>query len=200
MRMLVGVVGTNGAGKTTVVEILEKEGFARVSLSDLLRAHARSRELSEDRDTLFAIGNELRLRFGPSAVMEEALNHAKDEHGDVVFDSIRTLAEVALLRTQPNAIMLGVDADPKLRFARIMRRQQEGTRLEGITTFEQFLAAEGREHTHDPFRPQLSKVLATADTAIRNDGTRKQLAQDVHDVIARLRKGAPASSGSTRRR
>ncbi len=185
--MIIGVVGTLAAGKTTTIEILHKEGFRTLTLSDFLREKARARRLKTGREALYSLGNELRAKFGPAALMQEALNRMEGHRGDYAIDGLRTPAEIALLRTLPGAIVIGVDAKQELRFSRAKERQERLGREENASTMEEFLAQEERENSADSYRPQLRKVLASADALVRNDGTREQLRVAVLSAVLELR-------------
>ena len=65
--IIIGLTGRNAGGKTTAGETLKAKGFYYLSLSDVIRQEARTRGLSEVRENLIALGNELRERHGPGA-------------------------------------------------------------------------------------------------------------------------------------
>ena len=54
---LIGLTGTNGAGKGEVAAYLMKKGYAYVSLSDEIREELRRRGEPITRDSLIAEGN-----------------------------------------------------------------------------------------------------------------------------------------------
>jgi len=62
---LIGLTGTNGAGKGEAAAFLRSLGYAYHSLSDILREELLARGLEASRDNLIAVGNELRETFGP---------------------------------------------------------------------------------------------------------------------------------------
>ena len=181
--MIIGVAGTNAAGKSTVVRLLEGKGFATFSLSDVLREEARRRGLPQDRDTLRALGNEIRARDGAGALMREALRRVS--RPDLVIDSIRNPAEAEELRRR-SALIIGVDADSRVRFSRAVEREARTGRAENAPTFEEFLERERIENSDDPKGQQLGKVLAMADVVFRNDGTSAQLEKRVTSFLSLL--------------
>lgn len=63
--LIIGITGTNGAGKGTVVEYLVKnKGFAHYSVSDYLGKLLKRKNKEINRDNLREIANEIRAKFG----------------------------------------------------------------------------------------------------------------------------------------
>jgi len=63
---LIGLTGTNGAGKGEVASFYQKKGYGYLSLSDILREELKSRSLQASRDNLITCGNELRENLEPT--------------------------------------------------------------------------------------------------------------------------------------
>ena len=94
---LVGLTGTNGAGKGEAAAYLGTKGYGYLSLSDVLREELAARGLAASRDNLIAVGNELRARFGPDVLARRTMAKVL---GPTVIDSIRNPREVDYLRRQ----------------------------------------------------------------------------------------------------
>ncbi len=62
---LIGLTGTNGAGKGEVAAFSRKKGYAYFSLSDLIRDELKKKGKQASRDNLIQMGNRLREKFGP---------------------------------------------------------------------------------------------------------------------------------------
>ena len=77
--MIIGLTGTNAAGKTEVAEYLRRRGFEYHSLSDEIREEIRSRGQNITREVLIAVGNELRGRFGEGAIRRASLVKKKGQ-------------------------------------------------------------------------------------------------------------------------
>jgi dephospho-CoA kinase len=163
-RRLIGLTGTNGAGKGEVASYLMKKGYAYVSLSDEIRAELRRRGKESTRDQLIAAGNALRRRYGADILARRAMKKVKDR---TVIDSIRNAREVAFLRRQDDFILVAVDAPAELRYARVQKRG----RAESASTLEEFAAKEKEEMTGGTSGQQLRLCLNLADVTIVNDGT-----------------------------
>jgi dephospho-CoA kinase len=161
---LIGLTGTNGAGKGEAAAFFLSHGYAYLSLSDVLRDALRAEGLEETRDNLIRKGNEMRRRGGPDVLARAVLDKVR---GKSVIDSIRNPKEIECLRRQPGFILLAIDAPAAVRFDRVRKRG----RNESATTLADFLAKEEEEKSSDPAAQQLHACLRLADRTIMNDGT-----------------------------
>jgi dephospho-CoA kinase len=96
--MIIGITGTLGAGKGTIVEYLAGEGFTHFSVRDYISREIARRGLPVNRDTLTEVGNDLRAAHGPSCIAEALYDEAAATGGDAVIESLRTPGEIAALR------------------------------------------------------------------------------------------------------
>lgn len=172
---LIGLTGTNGAGKGEVANFLKRKGYGYVSLSDVIREELRSKGLEASRDHLIACGNELREKFGPDVLARRA---AAGIHGPTVIDSIRNPAEVAFLRSLGNFVLVAVDAPLEVRFERARKRG----RNESASTLEEFRRKEEQEKTREETGQQLDLCLKLADLTIINDGSLEELWQKLEEL------------------
>ena len=174
--MIVGITGTIGAGKGTVVEYLVKEkGFVHFSARALLIEEIERRGLPVNRDTTTLVANDLRAARGPGYLAEELCRRAEKIQADgknAVVESLRSVGEIQFIKTRPHSSFFAVDAKLETRYKRVQARQTE---LDQVT-FEQFSAQETREmHSDDPFKQNLSACIALADVCFKNDGTKAEL-------------------------
>ena len=85
--MIIGITGTLGAGKGTMVEhLVEKYNFHHYSARTFLTENLNARGEAINRDTMTAIANELREKHGPSYIAEELLKQAHQVGGNAVID------------------------------------------------------------------------------------------------------------------
>ena len=181
--MIVGLTGTNGAGKTAVSEMLRERGYGYQSLSDEIRAELKRRGLPATRENLIAEGIALRSRFGPAALAERVAQRLNGDR-DWVVDSVRNPHEVAALRRDPGFRLLFVDAPPEIRYERTRSRADERT----PGSFEQFQAEELRETTSDdPAAQQLHACQQLADETLWNDADLGEVERRLDLLLARWR-------------
>jgi dCMP deaminase len=186
--MIIGLTGKFAAGKGTVASYLQGLGFEYHSLSDVLREELASRGVRESREALTELGNALRQQDGPAALALRIAPRLQDG-GRHIVDSIRNPAEVEVLRAVPGFYMIGVDADPRVRFARLVERARQGD----PTSFEQFAALEERETSStDPTNQRLGATWDMVDEVVSNDGNVAELEAAVTAVLARRGRAAGA--------
>jgi dephospho-CoA kinase len=184
--MIIGITGTDGAGKGTVVESLVKNhNFAHYSSRDFITEEINRLGLSHDRNQLRLTANDLREQFGNDVIVRKAYEKATTESVEnVVIESIRALAEVDYLKAH-GGILLAIDADPQVRFARVQGRRSETDKV----TYEEFLAHEALENNDpNPHGMQKTKVMAAADYTIKNSTNKKDLAKEVEKFVQTLSK------------
>src|SRR5437867_2907065 len=180
-EMILGLTGTNGAGKTLVCEHLKTRGFSYFSLSDEIREELASRGQPATRENLIDMGNRLRRDFGAS-VLAERVKAKLEPARNYVIDSVRNPSEVESLRRLPDFHLLHVDAPIQLRYERVRHRRD----ARAPATFEEFAAQEDREmHSDDPATQQLLACYALADEKLVNAGTKEDLYARIDDLVCR---------------
>ena len=172
---IVGITGTLGAGKGTVVDILcKKFSYVHYSVRSYLLDVIAERNMPPTRDSMRVVANDLRASNSPSFIVEQLLEKAitasSSEKGSnkFIIESIRTPGEVTALRERCGEfILLAVDADERVRFDRIRARASETD----FVDFETWRAQERAEMTNtDPNKQNLFACMEVADVRIANDG------------------------------
>jgi len=174
---VVGITGTIGAGKGTIVEFLmTKKGFAHYSVRGYLVREISERGLVVNRDSMVLVANDLRAKYSPAFIIEELYREAVAAGKDCVIESIRTPGEVDALRRVPGFTLLAVDAEPKIRYSRIFSRGSETDLID----YQTFLANEAREmNSDDPNHQNLHQCINMADVIMLNNGTIQNLYDQV---------------------
>ena len=134
---MIGLTGSFGSGCTYVAkEIIAKNGYVRISLSDILKSHYwKQNDLPAGtkipRRKLQEFGDEKRRAKGNAWLAEEAVSQMdrQSENGSQwVVDSIRNPGEVRELRgCTHNFFLFGIYADKEIRWERV-RETYEGNR------------------------------------------------------------------------
>ena len=175
MKLVLGLTGSNAAGKGEVASYLRSRGFAVHSLSDVVREEAAARGLPPEREHLIRIGNELREEVGPGVLARRIISRLGERD---VIDSIRNPSEVEALRELPEFVLIGVAAHSETRFRRSLGRGRAGD----PGTIEEFRTREEQENTTDPNAQRLEATFRLADRTVENDGG----LEDLHRVVDQL--------------
>lgn len=173
---IIGIAGTNGSGKDTLGQILADDyGWLFVSGADFLRDEAKRRNLPIEREVLRTISAEWRRRYGLGVLVDKAVEIYKKADGQyrgLVVSPMRNPGEAQYVKDL-GGTLVWVDADPKIRYERISKRQRSA---EDQKTFKEFLKEEQAEMkpSGDEATLSLSGVKVKADTFLENNDSLKR--------------------------
>lgn len=178
---VIGITGTLGAGKGTIVEyLITEKGFEHFSVRAYLVEEIERRGMKVDRDSMVVVANELRAQNSPSFITDELHKKAVERNVNAVIESIRTPGEVVSLKQKGDFLLFAVDADAKSRYERVVARKSETDKV----SWETFQENERREmSSEDPNKQNLMKCIEMADVVFNNDGSMEALYQDVEKAM-----------------
>ncbi len=181
--MIIGITGTDGAGKGTVVEYLKESGFRHYSSREFIVAEIERQGLIVTRNQMRLTANELRKQHGNEFVVQQAYEKAQAEGvTNAVIESVRALAEAKYLKAQ-GGVLLAVDAEQKLRYQRVQERRSVSDQV----TFVDFCEHEALEKNDpDPHGMQKAAVIEMADYTIDNSGSLAELEDQVDTFLQSL--------------
>jgi dephospho-CoA kinase len=167
--LIIGITGTLGAGKGTIVDYLVKEkGFIHFSVRGFITEEINRQGLPVNRDSMVLVANKLRADHSPSYIIDQLYEQALLTGKNCIIESIRTPGEVQSLVEKGNFVLFAVDADPMLRYDRIVMRNSETDQISYAT----FVENEEREmQSNDPAKQNIGKCIEAADHIFYNNST-----------------------------
>lgn len=181
--MIIGIAGTLGAGKGTVVEYLKKKGFVHYSSSEILKEILRESGQVESRKNLSHLADELMKKYEGGILHFSHERARKSAVNKYILEAIHRVNEADYVQGI-GGVVVGVDADVKMRYARIVQRK-EGEK--DNVTYEQFLKDVAREDEGETGTgPNIRAVLKMADYTIMNNGSLEELHVAIEEVLKKI--------------
>ncbi len=179
--MIIGLTGSFGAGKGCASDYLvEKKSFSHFSARAFIISEITRLGLPINRDTMTEVANNLRKEHGPTYIFQQLIKMAKDHGGNCVVESIRAVAEAKYLKEE-GGVVLGIDAEPSIRYKRIVNRGSETDNV----TFEEWREQEIREsNPDDPTKQDIFGALRESNLVIENDGDLEVFYKKIDDFLA----------------
>lgn len=181
--MIIGITGTIGAGKGTLVEYLKTHGFAHYSSSGILTEILSEQGILTTRENLSSLANELRAEHS-GGIAEVAYDRAiQAGETNFIIESLHRVAEAEFIQSK-GGIIMGVDADLWVRYERISKRK-EGQK--DSVSFEQFAIDAAREDDGATGSgPNIRAVLKLADYTIFNNGSIEEFKQKIEVLFKEI--------------
>jgi len=182
--MIIGITGTDGAGKGAAVDYLVREkGFVHCSARAIWEEEFVKRGMESNRANMRLVANDMRATYGNDFLVTYYLK-MKEEKGveNIVIESIRAAAEADALKAN-GGILLAVDAEQSIRYGRITSRGSSSDHV----SLEEFTKQEELEmNDPDPSGMQKAKVIEMADHIILNEGTFEELGGEIEEILQKI--------------
>lgn len=184
--MIIGITGTIGAGKGTVVQYLKQKGFVHQSASAVLKEILKERGLPETRTFMSPLADELSATY-EGGVLHLAYERAVHQGAeDIILEAIHRVSEADYVRSR-GGVIWGVDADREKRYERTVKR---GEGEKDRVTYEEFVEHTKREDEGlgGDSGPNIRAVLETAEEVFTNNGTVDELHAQIDSTLEKIRK------------
>jgi len=180
-RVIIGLAGMPGAGKSAVVGVANGKGYGVVVMGNVVREEAERRSMEPTPENLGKIMLELRQTQGNSFIAKKCvpkIDVAKEQK--VIVDGIRSLSEVEEFKKHFSQFtLIAIHSSPETRFRRLYRRQ----RSDDPENWEIFHERDMRE-----LSVGLGNAIAMAEHIIINEETIEIVKEKVKEVIGKVEK------------
>jgi dephospho-CoA kinase len=177
-KLIIGLVGPIASGKGTIKKyIVEKYGAKDCRFSTILRDVLTRLSLEINRENLINMSTVLRQNFGQDLLAKVIVEDAKNLDANiVVVDGVRREEDIRYLKGLDGFVLLGIDADSKVRFERLVLRNENIG--DDKKTFEDFLADHNKET-----EITIPAIMKTAYVILDNNGTLTELCLQIDNFI-----------------
>jgi dephospho-CoA kinase len=175
-KMVVGVAGMPGSGKTGITRVAREKGYAVVVMGDEIREETKRRGLEPTPENVGEIMLKLREEEGPTVVAKKCIPKIANASTDfVLVDGVRSLHEIyEFERNFPQFVLVAVHSSPETRFGRLFRRKRSDDPKE----WEVFIERDLRELSVGQ-----GNVIAMADHMIVNEGTLEEFKAKIREIL-----------------
>jgi len=179
--LVIWITGTLWAGKGTIVQhLVEKYNFQHLSVREFLTEEIKKRKMPVNRDSMTIVANDIRKKFWPESITDSLYEKAKNSGKNTIIESIRAVWEVVSLRNKGFFYLFAIDADPRIRYDRIITRWSETDNV----SFPEFMMNETREmSSNDPNNQNIARCMEMADYVFLNDWTIENLKKQLDQVM-----------------
>ncbi len=179
---IIGITGPFGSGKTTASKMLQDEGYASFTFSDVIKKKAKKMGLRTDvRSILQDIGDSMRKKQGNDILAKLTFSSVRSSNLKfVIIDGIRNRGELEYIKNR-GGFIIGIDADSDVRFTRVSKN---GGFYYGKSR-EEFDLDEKRDwgENEKSYGQHAQECLDAADMIIENNGSIKELKQKLLNAI-----------------
>ncbi len=178
-KLVVGLTGMPGSGKSLVVQSMKEQGFSVVTMGDVIREETAKRGLEPTPQNVGKVMLELRKEGGGGIVAEKCVS--KIEHNPcpkIVVDGLRSYVEAEVFKQLlQNFTLVSVHSAPQTRFERLSTRG----RSDDPKTWDIFHERDMRE-----LGVGIGNAIALAEYIIINDGAKEEISVKVAEVLRRV--------------
>jgi dephospho-CoA kinase len=175
-KIVVGLAGMPGSGKSLVVKTAQHEGYAIVVMGDVIREETQKRGLKPTPKNVGKVMLELREKGGNSIIADKCIPKIEQQKSrKVIIDGLRSPSEVDAFKAHFSKFsLIAVHASPETRFKRLYRRR----RSDDPDGWELFHEREMRE-----LSVGLGNAIAMAEHFIINENKRADVKFKVKETL-----------------
>jgi len=178
-KLVVGLAGMPGAGKSLAVDAAREMGYAVVVMGDVIREETLRRGLTLTPQNVGTVMLQLRSDGGNTVVASKCIPKIESQaENKVLVDGLRSLYEVDAFREHFASFgVLAIHASPETRFNRLSSRR----RSDDPDGWEVFRDRDLRE-----LGVGLGNVIAMSEQLIVNDNIPEQVKDAIREALERI--------------
>jgi dephospho-CoA kinase len=175
-KLVIGVAGMPGSGKSLVIDTARELGYAVVVMGDVVRQETVKRGFELTPQNVGKVMLELRQKEGNFIIAQKCIPKiAEQNNHKVIVDGLRSLDESNIFKEHfSNFSLVAVHASPEIRFNRLSNRHRSDDPAE----WKVFNERDMRELTVG-----LGNVIAMSEQMIVNDNTLGYLKAKVKESL-----------------
>lgn len=180
-KLVIGLAGMPGSGKSLVVETARELGYAVVAMGDVVRQETLKCGLELTPANVGKVMLELRAQGGNYVIAQKCIPKIEEQSSPKVFvDGLRSLFEVDIFKEHfTKFTLVAVHAPPEIRFNRLSARG----RSDDPPNWAVFHERDMRE-----LGVGLGNTIAMAEKILINDDSMEQFKAQVKDTLGRIEK------------
>ena len=175
-KIVIGLAGMAGSGKSLVVKTAQQEGYAVVVMGNVIREETQKRGLKPTPKNIGKVMLELREKGGNSIIADKCIPKIEQQKSrKVIIDGLRSPSEVDAFKAHFSKFsLIAVHSSPETRFKRLYRRR----RSDDPDGWELFHEREMRE-----LSVGLGNAIAMAEHFIINENERADVKIKVKETL-----------------
>lgn len=175
-KLVIGLAGMPGSGKSLVVNTARELGYAIVVMGDVVRQETVKRGFELTPQNVGKVMLEMRQKEGNFIIAQKCVPKIEEQTSNkVLLDGLRSLYEADIFKEHFSKFSLvAVHASPEIRFNRLAKRQ----RSDDPTEWKVFNERDMRE-----LNVGLGNVIAMAEQMIVNDNSLENVKAKVKESL-----------------
>ncbi len=178
-KLLIGLVGMPGSGKSLVVEVAQQRSYSVVTMGDVVREETLKFGLELTPANVGKVMLELRKSHGDGVVAEKCILKIEQQtNKKVLVDGLRSLHEVDVFKKHFKTFnLVAIHSSPGTRFIRLLRRG----RSDDPKNWETFHERDLRE-----LSVGLGNAVAMSENLVVNDGEPADTKAKIDETLRRV--------------
>jgi dephospho-CoA kinase len=178
-KLVVGLAGMPGSGKSLVVVTARELGYAIVVMGDVIREETTKRGLELTPQNVGKVMLQLRADSGNTVIAQKCIPKIEAQAvSKVLVDGLRSLYEIEAFKAHfAKFSLVAVHASPETRFNRLFNRR----RSDDPRGWEVFRDRDMRE-----LSVGLGNVIAMAEQMIVNDNSVEEIKPKIAEALRRI--------------